>query len=438
MGDRGRSDPPSTDASGCLNPVGARPGRGAVGVYVKVPPRPAVVLAGGGVRVSRGPMRNVFLSYSRRNASEAQSLAGDLEALGHRVWLDQELGGGQRWWDQITSQVRECDVFVCAIAPESLESEACRRELAYAEALRKPILPVLITDGVSTNRLPTTLAQLQLVDHREADREAALRLGRAFTVLPAPQPLPTPVPDPPEAPMSYLGALQDKLDSSEALGFETQSALLLQLKHALGDPEVDDDARELLARLRARRELLAVIAEEIDALAGTTAGVATPEAPSPPAPEATRETPRPAVEEAPSEAEPRRPKPARASGVGASEEPVRRVPGALWGAAVATVLAAVATVLGMITPTLGLTGLVESSEMLVGGAVAGWIAGMRRRETKAALIVGVGLWVFGQLVVRTLAVQFGSETMYALGYGSTWLAPLSAIGAAAYYPWRRK
>lgn len=54
--------------------------------------------------------------------------------------MDQELSGGQVWWAQILEWIRACDVFLCTLAPESLASEACRCELAYAVALGKPIL----------------------------------------------------------------------------------------------------------------------------------------------------------------------------------------------------------------------------------------------------------------------------------------------------------
>jgi len=207
-------------------------------------------------------MRTVFISYNRANRLQAQSIMDDVEALGHLAWMDQELSGGQKWWDQILERVRASDIFLLAVTAESLSSEACRRELAYAHALAKPILPAIVADGVSTNLLPPQIAALQLIDLRRSDRESALRLGRALSNLPATPALPQPLPAEPEVPLSYLGRLAERVGSDEPLDFDTQSSLLVSLKAALRDVEVTADARQLLVQLRRRRHLYAEIAEQ--------------------------------------------------------------------------------------------------------------------------------------------------------------------------------
>ena len=99
-----------------------------------------------------------------------------------------ELSGGQAWWDQILASIRDCDVFVFVLTPEALISTACKREFGYAADLGKPILPVLVSAGVSTNLLPPALSQIQFVDYRNQNRDATIRLARAFTTIPPPQP----------------------------------------------------------------------------------------------------------------------------------------------------------------------------------------------------------------------------------------------------------
>src|SRR5262245_43595185 len=102
-------------------------------------------------------MRTIFVSYARDSAPAAERLAGDIQALGHTVWMDRELSGGQPWWDKILVSVQGCDVFVFALAPKALDSIACQREYQYAAALGKPILPVLVSDGVPLKLLPPAL-----------------------------------------------------------------------------------------------------------------------------------------------------------------------------------------------------------------------------------------------------------------------------------------
>ena len=85
-------------------------------------------------------MANVFISYNRQSESTVRTLAEDIKQLGKTVWFDQELSGGQAWWDQILAEIRNCDVFVFVLTTESLNSEACKREYKYAGALGKTIL----------------------------------------------------------------------------------------------------------------------------------------------------------------------------------------------------------------------------------------------------------------------------------------------------------
>src|SRR5579859_2097095 len=98
----------------------------------------------------------IFISYSSKNRAQVEPLANDLEALGHDVWFDKELSGGQVWWDQILEAIRGCDLCVFALTPEALESQPCRREYTYAAAVNKIILPVML-ESVEVNALPSAL-----------------------------------------------------------------------------------------------------------------------------------------------------------------------------------------------------------------------------------------------------------------------------------------
>lgn len=211
-------------------------------------------------------MANVFVSYNRQSESIVRTLVDDIEALGHTAWFDHELSGGQAWWDEILAQIRGNDFFVLVMDPASLDSTACRSEYGYADALGKPVLPILVSDAISTNLLPAALSRFQYVDYVNPDREAAFRLARAITALPPAGPLPDPLPEPPEAPISYLGSLSEKVDTAATLGYEEQCAIISDLRRSLRDPETADDGRVLLEKLRRRRDLFATNADEIDEL----------------------------------------------------------------------------------------------------------------------------------------------------------------------------
>lgn len=224
-------------------------------------------------------MPNIFISYSRGSKAIAITLASDIEALGHTAWFDQEISGGGSWWDQILAQVRECDVFAFVLDPEALGSAACKREYGYAADLGKSILPILVSDQVSTDLLPPALSQIQFVDYRNRDRDAAFRLARALNALPAPGPLPDPLPPPPEAPISYLGSLIERVETTSTLSYEAQSVLVADLRRSIRDLGAADHTHRLLETLRKRRDLFATFAEEVDELLGKSR-----ESPPPPLP----------------------------------------------------------------------------------------------------------------------------------------------------------
>lgn len=213
-------------------------------------------------------MANIFISYSRYSVTIAKALAADIEELGHTVWFDQALSGGQVWWQQILTRIRDCQVFVFVMDPMALDSTACKREYGYAADLGKPIIPVRVVAGISTNLLPLALSRIQFVDYEEQSRDAALRLARALTAVTVstPRQLPDPLPTPPEVPISYLGGLAEKVETTGTLSNEEQGTLVVELRRSLRQSETANDSRALLERLRKRRDLFASIADEIDEL----------------------------------------------------------------------------------------------------------------------------------------------------------------------------
>ena len=210
-------------------------------------------------------MKRVFVSYSRNNLDVVSQLIQDVQAVGIDTWHDQTLTGGQRWWDTILSNIRECDIFICALSPESWDSEACRSELAYAVQLGKTILPVLVSDGINLNLLPAPLNEIQVTDYRGRDKGAAFALIRCIHTTGPTPPLPDPLPAPPRVPVSYLSNLTERIDSNEPLDAQEQITLLFELEQGLREGRSPVEIRDLLLRLKRRDDLLAKVAVKIDA-----------------------------------------------------------------------------------------------------------------------------------------------------------------------------
>ncbi len=338
-------------------------------------------------------MPGIFISYCRESGATVKALADDMEALGHNVWFDQDLSGGRAWWDQILAQIRDCDLLVFALSSEALTSTACAREWGYAADLGKPILPVLAANGVSTGLLPPRLSTIHYVDYRKQDSKSALSLAKALRDVPPPRPLPDPLPQAPEAPVSYLGGLSERIESPATLDYADQSALVVDLGRGLRDPETAGDAGILLDRLRKRRDLFAAIADEIDTLrTRARAGDAADDEADKTAAGAARPTPRAPP---PAAAQPEAgPKPASKG----------RLKGSLVGG-VAGILAGLAALL---------SSNYDSEELLLslvpgfGGAIAGAIAATDRRLIASTLTgAALGWFAVGSLANPDVAIVAG-------------------------------
>jgi len=211
-------------------------------------------------------LKKIFISYQRLSKDKVNSLASDITKLGYEVWFDQELGGGQNWWNTILESILKCDIFIFAISEKALESQACKREYQYAANLNKPILPILIDgEGVSINLLPPELSQIQFIDYQYPNRETAFQIAKSLLQIPSPKPPPDPLPEIPDIPISYIGSIAKQIEADTHLNFELQSSVLLKLKNIILESP-SNYSFILLKKFRGRKDLFASIASEIDEL----------------------------------------------------------------------------------------------------------------------------------------------------------------------------
>jgi Tol biopolymer transport system component len=209
----------------------------------------------------------IFISYARQDQAAVEALNADLERARVQVWMDEELIGGESWWDTILEQIRSCDLYIFALSPNSLRSRACKAELDYAIALSRPLLPVLMQD-VAIQLAHPAIARTQLVDYRKRSMESLMALMAVVANRPPAPPLPNPLPAAPTTPMSYMNEFRELVDAPD-LSYQKQSHLLLDLKGYLDRDEERDIALQLVRGLRQRRDISYSIAREIDQLLET-------------------------------------------------------------------------------------------------------------------------------------------------------------------------
>ena len=206
----------------------------------------------------------IFISYARKDRAAAETLRHDLERARSSVWLDDELTGGQAWWETILGQIRSCELFVFALSPDSLRSKACQAELRYALELKRPLLPVMVRT-VSVQLAPAAIADTQIIDYTERTADSAVTLVTAAANRPPAPALPDPLPVPPPPPMSYMNPYREQIQSSD-LSFRDQAQIVLALRGHLQDEDERDTARGLLVELRRRQDIAESVAREVDEL----------------------------------------------------------------------------------------------------------------------------------------------------------------------------
>jgi hypothetical protein len=191
----------------------------------------------------------IFLSYSRKDEAVVKVLAQGFEAAHREVWFDQDLGGGDAWWDKILENIRSATVFVFALSDESLNSRPCRAELDYARALNRPVLPVQV--GRVTNFLSSPVADLQTIRFQSDNALAAFEIIAAIDEEARQlEPLPEPLPPPPLIPFAYLLALSRQIDSTTGLEQADQTKVVDQLRRAIAEETDENVRREILANLQ--------------------------------------------------------------------------------------------------------------------------------------------------------------------------------------------
>ncbi len=210
----------------------------------------------------------VFVSYADRDGSLLEPLTGALHRAQVQTWFDEEFSGGEMWWRSILERIRSCELFVVAFSQNFLASKVCGAQLQYAQALGKPILPILIgpVDGTRAN----PLAAMQIIDFRNPGLDTGIELVSSVYARRADsRPLPDPLPAGPPMPFANLTHLASTV-SGPALNAREQSLVLSQLRASLDDAGADigvqHDIIELLRVLRDRRDVTFRTRTEVDAM----------------------------------------------------------------------------------------------------------------------------------------------------------------------------
>src|SRR5579883_649695 len=113
---------------------------------------------------------DIFISYSRKDAAQAEQLAERLTSEGLSCWIDKQgIIGAEQWAQEIVNGIRNCSTFIILLSNASVESEHVLKELSLALEKRKRILPVTLDSVELPSAFEYPLAGLQRVAISDLD-----------------------------------------------------------------------------------------------------------------------------------------------------------------------------------------------------------------------------------------------------------------------------
>jgi hypothetical protein len=137
-----------------------------------------------------------FLSYRRSDQALARQLVGALRARGGRVWWDEHIEGGEDWREVIVANLEVSQALVILFSEACNSSRQLRKELAIADLLDKPVIPVLIEPATPRGHYLYELATRNWLQiHPDPETKIEELSARLMAELgPGPAPAPEPVP----------------------------------------------------------------------------------------------------------------------------------------------------------------------------------------------------------------------------------------------------
>lgn len=111
---------------------------------------------------------SIFISYHWDSQEIVIKIKEHLEKAGFNCFMDiGQIGGGNLLYQKIDQAIRNAKVVIACITPKFVVSHYCNREMALADLLHKPIVPVMLTatPWPPPGGMGLILAQLVYVDY---------------------------------------------------------------------------------------------------------------------------------------------------------------------------------------------------------------------------------------------------------------------------------
>jgi formylglycine-generating enzyme required for sulfatase activity len=111
----------------------------------------------------RQPKAKIFISYSRQDMAFADQLETALKGRGFEPLIDRtEIYAFEDWWKRIEALIVKADTIVFVLSPDSVSSNICEKEVAFATSLNKRFAPI-VCRRVDDAAIPEALRRLNFI-----------------------------------------------------------------------------------------------------------------------------------------------------------------------------------------------------------------------------------------------------------------------------------
>ena len=111
--------------------------------------------------------KHIFVSYRSVDAEFALKVAVDLKNAGVRLWMDRlDIKPGDDWRRALQKGIQHSAAILSVLTPRYIGSPYCQRELARAERMKTPIIPLLV-ENITDENWPIEIERHQYLDFTE-------------------------------------------------------------------------------------------------------------------------------------------------------------------------------------------------------------------------------------------------------------------------------
>ena len=98
------------------------------------------------IQIYNGNKPFFFVSYAHRDSDKIHPYLKGLQDSGYNIWFDKGIEAGTEWSNNIADHLKRCSAFLFFVSKNSVKSENCLDEVAYAKSHNKPSLLVFLDD----------------------------------------------------------------------------------------------------------------------------------------------------------------------------------------------------------------------------------------------------------------------------------------------------